>query len=235
MSDGEPFISEVQPLAAELLERLKAQPWAANLVVGGYVALAAHLPQGPTRRTRDIDAWWRRGTTQSERDDVISGLKTVFQAIADAHGLRFVHRQSGIESFQLHSATDRKALFSFQIGERTIELQDPIRSTRFDPMTLETLDDNLASKMNALVIRGAPRDFMDIYEASHMQQVCTTDALWDLWANKNPGASVDGARNQALRHLESIELRRPLTAVRDEQERRRVAAIRNWSREDLLA
>jgi predicted nucleotidyltransferase component of viral defense system len=45
---------------------------------------------------------------------------------------------------------------------------------------LESLSDLVASKMNDLVERGAPRDFLDIYTLCQAE-VLSIDECWALW------------------------------------------------------
>ena len=51
---------------------------------------------------------------------------------------------------------------SFQIAERSVQLEDPV-PTQWTGVQLDSLNDLIASKMIALVERGAPRDFLDIF------------------------------------------------------------------------
>ena len=55
-----------------------------------------------------------------------------------------------------------KTVFSFQIADRTLRLEESILAGWIE-VPLDSLADLVASKMNALVERGTPRDFLDIY------------------------------------------------------------------------
>jgi hypothetical protein len=92
-------------------------------------------------------------------------------------------------SFEL-ADTERK-VFSFQIALRSLELEPP-EPSQWQPILIESLADNVGSKMNALVQRGAARDFLDIREvvirriaelhgpeerAEYVHRVC---AAWDF-------------------------------------------------------
>lgn len=48
------------------------------------------------------------------------------------------------------------------------------------PILIETVRDNVASKMNALVDRGAPRDFLDI-RAVIVKGLVSVEECWALW------------------------------------------------------
>jgi hypothetical protein len=87
--------------------------------------------------------------------------------------------------------------------------------------------------MNALVQRGAPRDFTDI------RQLVTTGHLtptqcWDLWKRKNPDLNSDDAQAEVGRHLHEIELRRPLDTLTDPAQREQARQTRDWFRTVFL-
>jgi hypothetical protein len=86
--------------------------------------------------------------------------------------------------------------------------------------------------MNALVARGAPRDFRDVYEVVKAQ-LATVSESWDLWQAKNPDTRLDRARAQVIKHLESIAERRPLDQL-PEPERSAANDLRRWVRTDLV-
>ncbi len=48
-------------------------------------------------------------------------------------------------------------------GSRSIELDPPLPSG-WEPILVESLADNVGAKMNAVVERGAARDFLDVRE-----------------------------------------------------------------------
>jgi predicted nucleotidyltransferase component of viral defense system len=56
-----------------------------------------------------------------------------------------------------------KTVFSFQIAERSAQLEEPVEGVWPGGLGLDSFDELIASKMSALVERGAPRDFRDIY------------------------------------------------------------------------
>ncbi len=77
---------------------------------------------------------------------------------------------------------------------------------------LETLRDNIASKMNALVDRGAPRDFIDIYEVVQTN-LCAIEECWNLWQLKNPEISLTDAKDKLLQKMMQIEARTSLDGL----------------------
>jgi hypothetical protein len=88
--------------------------------------------------------------------------------------------------------------------------------------------------MNALVTRGAPRDFQDIRKIITSNLISLDDA-WALWQAKNPdNTNLTEAKRLTLRHLASIELRRPLEKL-PEEEQPGVTEARGWAREVLCS
>jgi hypothetical protein len=110
---------------------------------------------------------------------------------------------------------------------------NPPQLSPWPPILIETLRDNLASKMNALVNRGAPRDLLDIRMAVHSGLV-SRDECWELWSLKNPGQRVAHAKAKALIHLENLEQRRPLSQIENPSERTQSQAVREWFRREFL-
>ena len=74
----------------------------------------------------------------------------------------------------------------------------------WSPILLETLHDNIGAKMNALVERGAARDFLDIAHLA-AAKLTTPAECWNLWSRKNPGGSVDHAKSRVAFHLMTME------------------------------
>jgi predicted nucleotidyltransferase component of viral defense system len=224
--------TDVDPLASELLKRLRRHPEARFLVLGGHFALKCYLDYRPTH---DLDGWWSRGLSSSERHDARSVIRQVATEVANEHGLSIVERSWGDTEaldFQRPTPNSPQTVFSVQIAERTVELDPPITSP-WPPIPIETLRDNLASKMNALVARGAPRDFRDVYEVVRADLATITEC-WELWQAKNADLRVDLAKAQVVKHLESIALRRPLGQLGD-RERAEAQALRQWVLNDLVS
>lgn len=211
----------LNPLADRILSLLSGRPEAARIVLGGYCALQHYIDY---RRSHDIDAWWM-DRADAATESVIRG---VMEQAAAEHGLEVRERRFGdTVSFELLKAGRRH--FSFQIAVRSVAL-DPPQPSAWPPVWIETLADNVGAKMNALVNRGAPRDFTDIHRVVDAG-VCTVARCWDLWAAKNPGASVDAAKRNLLLHLAGLEARRPLDTISDPEERERVHGVRGWFRD----
>jgi predicted nucleotidyltransferase component of viral defense system len=130
-----------------------------------------------------------------------------------------------------------KTVFSFQIAARSAQI-DESRPAPWPPgLLLDSLHDLIAAKVVALVERGAPRDFRDIYA------VCETgladvELCWSLWRRRRALAGDDTepgrARLALLTHLERIELHRPLPSISDPRERESASSLRNWFRGRFL-
>jgi hypothetical protein len=219
---------ELDPLAAELLKGLAAYPAARQIVLGGYFALKHYCDYRPTH---DVDAWWDSAGGERDREAARKALGEVLTGIGRGHGFELVCRRFGdTESCVMSRAGKR--VFSFQISARTVQL-DPYQPSPWPPLQIETLADNVGSKMNALVQRAAPRDFVDV---KHLvaSGLVTPAECWHLWARKNPDLDVAAAQVEVARHLQELELRRPLASIADGAERARARATRAWFRDEFL-
>ena len=102
---------------------------------------------------------------------------------------------------------------------------------------MDSFDDLAASKMEALVSRGAPRDFRDV-RALCAAGLSTPQQLWDLWALRRQQAREAADRGQAAlavrTHLARIERVRPLDAIESPDDREAARELRGWVKEDLL-
>lgn len=220
--------SQLDPLAKELLTGLQSCKAASHVVLGGYFALKHYCDY---RLTHDVDAWWSEESTASDRKKVRAALKEIMGQMASRHRLKLHHRRFGdTESWELER--DGKTIFSFQISARTVRLA-PYLQSPWPPVRIETLTDNVASKMNALVQRGAPRDFVDIRQLD-LAGLMTPSDCWHAWAKKNPDLKLDDARAEVARHLHELELRRPLDTITDAIERERARQTRDWFRTVFL-
>jgi hypothetical protein len=216
----------LDPLAVEILEALRDRPEVSTIVLGGHFALKHYLDY---RVTHDVDAWWASQTTAEQRATALGTLREAMTAVGTRHGLELRERTWGdTESLEL---TGRQGVvFSFQVASRTVELDDPVPSP-WPPIGIETLRDNLGAKMSALVARGAPRDFRDVYEVVR-RGIASVDDCWELWERKNPGLDVQLAKAQVVNHLEAIGMRRPLESL-SPSARKAAESLREWVRRDL--
>ena len=218
----------IDPTARELLEALRGMPEARALVLGGYLALAHYGVD--YRPTQDIDAWWRQGLTREELAQANRAVEQAVREVARRHGYEVERREwRSVLAFDILDR-DRDRVFGVQIAERDVELEEPVESP-WSPLDIETLVDNIASKMVALVDRGAPRDFTDISEVVR-GALATVDECWALWQRKT-GADIEQAKLQLLHHLGALEARRPIGRL-PEEHRPAVEEARRWYREQLI-
>lgn len=210
------------PLGRELLDGLSGIPEASEFILGGGVALGHYVDY---RGTHDVDAWWRSRPSEGAWAVVTEKMRS----LAEKHALEFDERSWGTtRSAELRAGSQRR--FSFQISQRDIGLDQPLMS-HWAPLLIETFRDNLAAKMNALVGRGAPRDFQDIAEVCR-RELATSADCWSLWRLKNPNGELAAAQRAVLNHLARIESRRPLTTL-PPAERPRAEATRRFVHDEL--
>ncbi len=209
---------QLDPLAERVLSLLAGKPEAGHIILGGYFALQHYLDY---RRTHDIDAWWRdRANPVAER-----AIRGAMQRVAAEERMEFHERRFGDTlSFELGEADRRR--FSFQIAVRSVAVDEP-QPSAWPPILIETLADNIGAKMNALINRGAPRDFLDINTVVEAG-LLTPARCWELWQAKNPAAPVEAARQNLMLHLAGLEARRPLATIADPAERERAQRVRQW-------
>ncbi|MBI4266732.1 MAG: nucleotidyl transferase AbiEii/AbiGii toxin family protein [Acidobacteria bacterium] len=206
-----------------MLSLLSGRAEAGQIVLGGYFALQHHLAYRPTH---DIDAWWKdRADAATERV-----IREAMRQVGAGEGMELRERRFGDTlSFELAKAGRRR--FSFQISVRSRTIEEP-QPSAWPPVLIETLSDNVGAKMNALVNRGAPRDFIDIKMVVDAGLV-TVSRCWELWQMKNPGASIEAARRNVLLHLGGLEARRPLQTIADSTAREDARRVRQWFRDEF--
>jgi len=214
----------LDPLAEKVLDRLAGRPEAAEIILGGYFALQHYLDY---RTTHDIDAWWRTQPSAATENAIAEAMRSV--GASTDHELR-ERRFGETISFELYR--DGKKRFSFQVAVRSVELEPPVPSP-WPPILLETLHDNIGAKMNALVERGAGRDFLDIARLADAK-LTTPAQCWTLWRQKNPGRSVDHGKSKVAFHLMTLESHRPLDSIQDPVERAKARDTREWFRQAFL-
>lgn len=210
------------PFAEAFLRRLGSRPEAAEFVLGGYFALKHYLDY---RETGDVDAWWLSRLDPAALDVA----RKAFAQTAAEFGYTVGERAWG-ETISLDAIDGSRRAFSFQVAARSVALSSPVPSP-WGSFPIETLEDNVASKMVALVQRGAPRDFIDIKQVVDAG-LLTADRCWELWAAKNPGADIDQARLEIEIHLEAIEARMPLDSLPAER-RDEAARLRAWYHDEF--
>jgi|SRR5947209_6585595 len=197
------------PLASAFLERMQDRPEAEEFVLGGCFALKHYLDY---RDTRDVDAWWR-----SRQDaQAVAVARDTFARTAAEFGYSVRERAWG-ETILLEALEGRNKAFSFRVFLRSNELKGPIASPwRLFP--IESFDDNIASKMMALVARGAPCDFADIKQVVDAGLISQA-RCWELWEVMNTGIEPQEARDRVQTHLARINARTCGEGLEDDYDR----------------
>jgi hypothetical protein len=173
---------------------------------------------------------WSDFTTEKQKQSV---LKAIEEALSPSGNVRF-RSWGDVDSVELQQAG--KAVFSFQIAQRSARLEEPVPAGWIE-VPLDSLADLVASKMVALVERGAPRDFLDIFT------ICQSGLLhpgecWELWRKRQTLAGSDAdisrARLAIETHLQRIGLHRPLEKIENTQQREQARQMRAWFMDDFL-
>jgi hypothetical protein len=213
--------SNLSPYARACLEALVKEGLASHISLGGALGLFHYLDFRPTH---DVDAWWSPSLTEVQKQAVTRTLKTVLTTFGDVQ----VRSWGDVVSVEL--SQDGRTVFSFQIAARSARLQEPVSAGWID-IPLDSLADLVASKMVALIERGAPRDFLDIYTLCQAGFLNVSDC-WELWSRRQnlAGSDADPARARLAieTHLERIALHRPLEKIADPQQREQARQLRNW-------
>jgi hypothetical protein len=215
---------QLDPLAERTLALLAGRPEAGSIIIGGYLALQHYVDY---RVSHDIDAWWAHRAEPA----VEALLRQVMQQVASEAKMELQERRFG-ETLSLELVRDGQQRFSFQIAVRSLGLEDA-QPSAWPPLRVETLADNVGAKMNALVNRGAPRDFLDIHAVVEAD-LLTPARCWELWQAKNPGGAIEAARQNLLLHLAGLEARRPLERIPDHAARERARTVRQWFKDVFL-
>jgi len=217
----------VSEYAEICLRALEAHGLGDKVSLGGALGLLHYLDYRPTH---DVDAWWVASATSQDQSEVLRVIEAALQPFGQ------VRRRAwgDVVSIELEQAS--KTVFSFQIARRSVQLQPPLPAPWVDVL-LDSLPDLLASKMVALVERGAPRDFRDIFALC--QAGLTTPAeCWRWWRQRQKlaGSDTDShrARLAVETHLARIAQHRPLTQIKDPEERTAAERVRTWFSTEFL-
>ena len=219
--------SHLSPYAQACLDALVEANLAERISLGGALGLFHYLDY---RLTHDVGAWWSEPLTKGQRQEVTQTLETTLAGFGSVN----VRAWGDVVSVEL--SQDGKTVFSFQIAARSTRLEEPISAGWID-VPLDSLADLVASKMVALVERGAPRDFLDIYSLCLAGMVNIYEC-WALWHRRQmlAGSDVDlgRARLAIETHLERIILHRPLEQIADLGQREQARQLRDWFLSEFL-
>jgi hypothetical protein len=121
--------------------------------------------------------------------------------------------------------------------ESEVDLSEHGTQRSLTAAPLDSLEDLLASKMVALVERGAPRDFRDIYALCH-SGLTTPTRCWQVWRQRQrlTGSDTDSRRAQLAieTHLARIALHRPLDEIPDPEQRAEAKELRAWFAKEFV-
>jgi len=219
--------SHLSPYARTCLDALVTANLAERISLGGGLGLFHYLDYRPTH---DVDAWWSESLTEAQKQAVVQALKT---SLSNFGSVR-VRAWGDVVSVELSQGG--KTVFSFQIAARTLRLEEPVLAGWID-VPLDSLADLVASKMNALVERGAPRDFLDIFTLCQAG-LLSMEECWALWRRRQrlAGSDADGSRARLAieTHLERIALHRPLEQIADLGQRVQARQLRDWFLSEFL-
>ena len=220
--------SRLDPITASLLDLATEKVWARRLVLGGGVAFAHYLEY---RATVDADFWWEENVSAAEKNETIAELEKLLRAAAQPfHRALSVSTRRWGDTVSVDVNSGGRRVYSCQIAERTVKLF-PYLASPFGQIQIETWEENLASKMSALVGCGSARDFLDIYTAIKAGLI-SWQRCWQLWEAKNTSVNAQQAMRQVTLHLQGIERRRPLAEVA-EPERAQARELREFFRAHL--
>jgi hypothetical protein len=217
------------PLYAErCLQALAEAGLGEKLSIGGAFGLMHYFEYRPTH---DVDAWWVGDTTEAERRKVIELLEEALRPFGT------VRTRVWGEVASVELSIDSKVVFSFQIAVRSAQLEES-QASPWGDVLLDSFNDLVASKMVALVERGAPRDFRDIYMLG-INGITTPAECWQLWQRRQDltGSDKDPERARLAieTHLARIEQHRPLSEINDEAARQAAKKTRSWIKDQLLS
>ena len=221
--------SNLNPYARELLEMLRGQPAARHIIPGGGVALSHYHEY---RETVDVDAWWVQIPNEADLEETVALLRATMRALGERGGFDYSERKWG-DTLSLELRRGSRKIFSFQISTRDVQLEPPVEA-EWSPVKIEAFRDNLGSKMNALVERGAPRDFVDIATVC-LAGIVTVAECWTAWRDKGSRRDSVEAKCIVLRSLAVLEVRRPIEKFGDPAAKQRAVAVREFIRGQLCA
>ncbi|MFZ5516768.1 MAG: nucleotidyl transferase AbiEii/AbiGii toxin family protein [Candidatus Zhuqueibacterota bacterium] len=214
-------------LATACLKALQDSGFGKYITLGRAVGLAHYYDY---RTTKDVDAWWTVDATEKIKSQVINLLKTTLEDFGEISVRRFG------DVISVDVKENKQVIFNFQIASRSALLKSPVESP-WHPIQLDSIDDLIASKMTALIERGAPRDFLDIYE-SCKQKLVTVQDCWELWQKRERLRGIENMDvkigcEALLLHLKRIEKIRPLESIENLEQRENAETVRKWFKNEF--
>ena len=219
--------SQLSDYAARTLQALADEGLGHKISLGGALGLLHYLDY---RSTHDVDAWWSPSVIGEEQERVLQTIEAALQPFGE------VGSRSWGEVVSIELKVGGKKVFSFQLASRSAQLTAPETLPWVD-VSLDSLTDLIASKMTALVERGAPRDFRDVYTLCD-RGLTSARECWALWTERQQKTGSDADRNRAQlavqTHLARISQYRPLETIADAGQREEATRVRAWFDKDFL-
>lgn len=213
--------AHISPYASACLDALVKENLANLISIGGGFGLFHYLDY---RATHDVDAWWVETVTEQDKNLFSQTLEKTLSNFGKVK----IRKWGEVVSIEL--LEENKTVFSFQIASRSAQLENSV-SANWIGVALDSLPDLIASKMTALVERGSPRDFLDIFSVCHAELVSVQEC-WTLWRKRQVLVNSDGnfarARLAIETHLARIATHRPLNKITNTAEREQAQNLRNW-------
>jgi hypothetical protein len=182
------------------------------------------------RPTHDMDARWVSSATEKDRRRVVEVVETALRPFGQ------VRRRAWGDAVSLELVRKGSVAFSFQIAHRSVQLE-PHRPSPWTDVWLDSFPDLVASKMVALVERGAPRDFRDIYALCQVG-LTAPQQCWHMWRRRQQlaGSDTDAVRAWLAveTHLERIVQHRPLARISVPADRAAAEELRSWFTTEFL-
>jgi hypothetical protein len=219
--------AQISEYAEKSLQALAREALGHKISLGGALGLQHYHEY---RTTHDVDAWWDDSASAEDKARVLAVIEETLRTWGEVR----IRRWGEVVSLDLRIGA--RTVFNFQIATRSALLESPTRVPWTD-VALDSFPDLVASKMVALVERGAPRDFLDIYTVCHAELV-TASRCWDLWRQRQRLAGSDAdsrrARLALETHLARIAQHRPLDEIPEPKQRQEAETLRNWFLKEFL-
>ncbi|MEW5870474.1 MAG: nucleotidyl transferase AbiEii/AbiGii toxin family protein [Chloroflexota bacterium] len=216
--------------AQACLQALASNELGDKISLGGAVGLSYYYEY---RTTHDVDAWWQEHTTSQDRQAVLDCLQKALQPFGELH----LRNWGDVTSIELIPTGETSIAFSFQIAQRSARIAPSVPAPWPENLQLDSFSDLLASKTVALVERGAPRDFRDVY-ALCQSGLASPVQCWQLWKQRQSQSHSDvdseRARLALQTHLARLAVHRPLEQIADPGERSSAASLRTWFANEFI-
>ena len=217
--------TEITKFSEAGLAAISAQGLGHLISLGGALGLSHYLEYRPTH---DVDAWWSDTATASDRDKLVDILSKALRKFGE------ITTRAWGDVISIELSKDQKKIFCFQIAKRDARLSGPVESP-WPGIGLDSLEDLIAGKMTALVERGAPRDFRDIFMVCR-HNLTDIKECWKLWRRRQELAGSDQDMNRAClaveTHLTRISVQRPLEKIADPEQRTEAENLRLFYRKN---